>query len=231
MNVLSNVKNTIKYWWIYLIIGVLFIAGGLYVFSDPSVSYVSLSFFFSIIILMDGVGGIIFSLSNRDTLQGWGWQLASGIISTFIGFSLIMQPELSLVVLPIFVGFWILLKGSFIIGASFDLKKLKVSNWGWSLVLGILTSFLGLGMILNPVLGATMVLSFTAIAFLMMGSAIIFLAFKLKKIKSEIEHIKESGNDRLQELKTSIENYMNDESADLKGVLSDIKKKVDDAMN
>lgn len=231
MNVLSDVKSTIKYWWIYLIVGILFIAGGIYIFSDPGISYISLSFFFSIMILIDGIGGIIFSISNRENMEGWGWQLAGGIISTLIGGSLVMQPELSLIVLPVFVGFWILLKGAFIVGTSFDLKKLGSDGWGWILLLGIMTLLLGLLMIINPVVGATMVLTFTAIAFFTMGAAVIFVALKLRKIKVGIEHIKDSGKDKLKELKKSVENYINDDSADLKDALVEIKKKVDDAVN
>lgn len=231
MNVLSEIKNTIKYWWIYLVIGALFILGAIYIFSSPEESYVSLSLFFAFMILFDGIGGIILSISNRKGMEGWGWQLASGIMSTVIGVGLLMHPALSLAILPLFVGFWVLLKGSFVIGVSFDLKKLGTDGWGWTLFLGVLTVLAGLSMVLNPVFGATMVLSFTAIAFLLVGISIIFISLKLRKIKVGIEKIKSTSKDKIVDIKNSIEKAINDDNADLKSIIQELKGKVDDALD
>lgn len=229
MTIASEVKNTIKYWWIYFLIGVLFILGAFYIFSVPDASYLSLSILFSVLILFDGIGSILLALSNRN-MEGWGWQLAGGIISTLIGFSLVLHPALSLAMLPLFVGFWILLRGSFITGISFDLKKQGSDGWGWILLLGVLTILFGIAMILNPLFGATMILSFTAVSFIFFGIAVIFISLKLRKVKVGIEHVKKAGSEKLEALKKSVDAYLQDEGADLKAALKSVKKGIDDAM-
>lgn len=231
MNVLSEVKNTIKYWWIYMLIGIFFILGAIYIFSNPAESYVSLSLFFAFMILLDGIGSVILSISNRKVLEGWGWQLASGILSTIIGVAMLMHPGLSLAILPLFVGFWVLLKGSFVIGVSFDLKKIGTEGWGWTLFLGIMTVLFGLGMVMNPVFGASMVLSFTAIGFLFIGFAILFISLKLRKVKKGIEKVMDFPKEKIKEIKKSIEDAMNDDEKDVRHALKEIKRKVDDALD
>ena len=123
MNIISKLKSTINNWWISLVLGFLFLLGSFYIFTVPVASYLTLSILFATLILFDGIGCISLSLSNRDRMEGWGWQFASGLISVFIGFSLFIHPGLSMTLLPIFIGFWVLMKGGLIMGTSIDLKS------------------------------------------------------------------------------------------------------------
>lgn len=229
MEALNKVKNAINNWWILMILGVLFILGSFYIYQVPEGSYLTLSIFFAVIVLFDGIGSIFLSISNKDVLEGWGWQLAGGILSTFIGISLFMHPELSMVILPIFLGFWILMKGGVIIGTSFDLKSYGISDWGWVLLLGILNAILGIAMILNPLFGASMVLLFTALSFLMLGVSMIFVSMKLRKIKSNLNRIKDFAGDKLDDLKNSVQDFINNPPEDIKDTLRQIKDKINDA--
>ena len=229
MSVLQEIKSTINNWWIYLVLGVLLLLGSFYVFSVPEGSYLTLSIFFAAFILVDGISTIALSISNRNTLEGWGWQLASGIISTLIGIGLFNHPGLTMVILPIFVGFWVVMKGSMIIGISMDLKSDKAPNWGWVLILGILNTALGMLMIFNPLFGASMILIYTAISMFTMGFAMIVVSFRLRRFKKKIEDIKGSAKDKLEEVRLSIESYIKEKPSDIQGALKTLKEKLDDA--
>lgn len=230
MNNMDKLKSTINNWWIYLILGVLFIVGAMYVFSVPAASYLTLSIFFAAFILIDGVGGVSLSMTNRERMEGWGWQLASGIISVFIGLALFIHPSMSMAILPIYIGFWVLMKGSLVIGTSLDLRTHKVNNWGFVFVMGLLNTVLGLAMILNPIFGVSMVLILTAIALLSLGFSMITVSLWLKRIKTKVVQLKATNSDKLEELKTSIEHYINNEPTDIKSALKHIKEKVDGAL-
>jgi len=229
MNVIQELKSTINNWWIYLILGILFILGSFYVYTVPAESYLTLSIFFAAFILIDGIGSIALALSNSKTLEGWGWQLATGIISTLVGIGLLMHPSLSMTILPLYVGFWIVMKGSLIIGTSFDLKSHKIPNWGWVLFMGIVNTLLGMTMILNPIFGASMIIIFTSISLLMIGITMIMVSLRLRKIKKKVSHIKETAKDKLEDLKQSIENYIKEKPDDLQSALKQLKSKLDDA--
>ena len=229
MSVLQEIKTTINNWWIYLVLGILLLLGSFYVFSMPEGSYLTLIVFFAAFILVDGISTIALSISNRATLEGWGWQLASGIISTLIGIGLFNHPGLTMVILPVFVGFWVVMKGSMIIGLSMDLKHYKAPNWGWVLILGILNSLLGMLMIFNPVFGASMILIFTAISMFTMGVTMISVSFRLRSFKKKIVAIKDTAKDKLEDVKQSIEEYIKEKPDDMKGALLKLKEKLDKA--
>lgn len=82
---LKFVKNSVKHWYLPLIVGVLFVGVGIYMFTTPLESYVTLSVVFSLLFIFSGLSDIIFSISNRDELEGWGWTLTGGIFTLLLG--------------------------------------------------------------------------------------------------------------------------------------------------
>jgi uncharacterized membrane protein HdeD (DUF308 family) len=71
--VTSSLESSIKNWWISLLMGVLFLFAGFWVFRTPMESYLTLSIVFSAFILVTGIFEIVFALSNRNEMQSWGW--------------------------------------------------------------------------------------------------------------------------------------------------------------
>lgn len=107
---LKTVRNTVKNWYIPAIIGVLFILLGGYLFSVPVATYLTLTIFFSLTFLFSGILEIVFSVQNKDELEGWGWYLTSGIFSLLIGIVLVSKPDVAATTLPFFIGFSLLFR-------------------------------------------------------------------------------------------------------------------------
>jgi uncharacterized membrane protein HdeD (DUF308 family) len=189
MTVLSTAIGSIKNWWWFIIKGILFIAAGIAVLAKPVDGYVGLSVLFSVVILCIGVTQLIFSISNRDVLPGWGWTLASGIIDIAIGIYLIMYPAVTMVTLPYFVGFWLMFRAFYIMGISFDLNNWQVPGWGWVLTGGILLVILSWLILYYPVAGAAGIVAVSGVAFLTAGILSIVVAFKLRNIKETVKKL------------------------------------------
>ena len=183
-NFISQSIATIKNWWLFLLSGIVLIAGAIYVFYAPEESYVSLAWLFSILVFVNGFSNVIFSISNRKQLPGWGWYLTGGIFEILTGVILIAYPGITMVLLPVFVGFWLLFRGINIIGTSLDLKNLGILDWGWFLLYGVSLTVIASIMILLPIIGHFTVLYLTSIGFFIFGIANIAFSLKLKKIKS-----------------------------------------------
>ncbi|QRM90826.1 HdeD family acid-resistance protein [Lacinutrix sp. WUR7] len=183
--ILSSAQSAVKNWWVSLLIGILYIIAGVWVFQTPLASYVSLSIVFSVFIFVSGISQIFFSLSSRNEVQGWGWYLAGGILDLIIGLLLITHPLMTMAILPFYVGFWLLFQGFMAIGLSFQFKAADVPNWGWLLFLGLLTLVFAFLLLANPVFAGLSIVYMTAMAFVSAGVFRIFLAFDLKKIKKE----------------------------------------------
>jgi uncharacterized membrane protein HdeD (DUF308 family) len=183
--VLSSAQSTVRNWWISLLIGILYIIAGVWVFQTPLASYVSLSIVFSVFIFVSGISQILFSITNKNDINNWGWYLAGGILDLIIGILLMSHPLMTMTILPFYVGFWLLFQGFMAIGLSFQFKAIDVPNWGWLLFLGFLTLMFAFLLLANPVFAGLSIIYMTAMAFVSAGIFRIFLAFGLKKIKND----------------------------------------------
>lgn len=181
--IVREAKSAVKNWYLSLIVGILFIFVGIVVFATPLESYITLSILFSVIFFVSGIFGIVYSIANRN-IKNWGWGLFSGIIDLLFGILLIARPDLSLIILPIFVGFMLLFRSMTSMAISFDLKDFGVKGWGWLLCLGIIGAILSFIIIWNPAIGGLTIVLWTGLAFIIIGIFGIFLAFQLKKIKN-----------------------------------------------
>jgi len=220
-NVISQAVTIIKNWWVFLLTGILLIAGSFWVFFTPAESYEALAWLFSILVLANGISYVYFSISNRDKLEGWGWYLAGGIFEIILGAVLIYYPGLSILMLPLFVGFWFMFRGVQIIGVSLDLKKYGFLDWGWLMLLGIAITIMSFFMILDPVFGFFNVVFLTALSLLLFGIANIMISLKLKKIKEKtidrVEEFKKNAIKDLNSLKDQVIEKMKETSTDVKG--------------
>ena len=89
---IQSFQNTIKHWYIPLIVGILFMVFGFYLLTIPLETYLALSVLFSISFITSGLLEIIFSIQNKDSFKGWGWYLVSGIFSLIMGMYLVVNP-------------------------------------------------------------------------------------------------------------------------------------------
>ena len=181
--VFETVGNSIKNWWWFLVKGLLLIAAGIAIFARPVAGYTGLSILFTVVIITSGIAQIIFATSNKAILKGWGWTLVSGILDLAIGIYLAMYPLVTMATLPFFVGFWLIFKSFYLMGASFDLSDLGLSGWGWMLLGGFLVLLAGFYIIYYPVAGALYIVAVSGTAFILAGILYSILSFKLKDIK------------------------------------------------
>ena len=82
---IKSIKNSVQHWYLPLISGLLFIGMGIFTFNHPLASYVTLSFLFSLSFLLSGLSEIVFSFSNKNELDNWGWTLTFGLITFIMG--------------------------------------------------------------------------------------------------------------------------------------------------
>jgi hypothetical protein len=191
-NVLENIRYDVKNWWWFLITGLLFIATGIAIYARPAEGYLGLSVLFSVVIISSGFSQIFFASSNSSVLKGWGWILVSGILDLAIGTYLLVYPVLTMATLPYFVGFWLMIRAFYMMGFSFDLKNLKASGWGWLLFGGLVVLVLGLLVVYYPAAGVVSIIAVSGSAFIVGGLLNIYVAFRLKNLKNQVNDIKEA---------------------------------------
>ena len=170
--------RNVRYWWIFLLRGLLFIIAGVITFRYPLESYVTLSIFFGVMMLFTGILELTFTLSTRK-IKGWGWRLAASIIDLILGIILILDIRISMAVLPFLVSFWFLFRG--ITMLSFSGVVRNAGSTAWMITGGILLIFFAILIMINPVLGALTIVTWTGLAFIVAGIFNIILTIQLKK--------------------------------------------------
>lgn len=198
---LKTIRNTVKYWYMPAVIGVLFIVLGVYIFTVPEMTYLSLVVLFSYSFLFSGVLEIWFSIENRKELEGWGWYLASGIFSLLIGILLIIHPAIAAATLPLFVGFSLLFRSFQGLGFAFELRNYGVLKWKNLALVSVLGIVFSLLLIANPIVTGVSLVVLTALSFIFGGINAIVLAFQLRKLKTLPGRLQNDLKDRIESLK------------------------------
>lgn len=184
-NSIAYWKSNIKYWWVFLITGILLFLTGCVIIRYPVSSYISIAMLVSLLLVVVGIGHIWFASTNNKNLPYWGWHLFIGILDIVLGIILFLYPNITMAVLPLLVGFLFFIRSVSLISYAFALRR-SDRGWGWLLTGGILTLLLGLLVIYYPFFGCFTVIVWTAAAFFVAAVFNIVLAFRLKSKKDEI---------------------------------------------
>ncbi len=188
MSTVSNTYDTLKQWWVPAVIGVLLIVTGIYLFTVPRDSYLTLAGIFAASFLVSGCLEIYFSLANRRSLSGWGWYLVGGILSVLIGLFLIANPGVSATVLPYYAGFGLLFSSFQSLGFAIDSYS-RGGRWGSLALVSLLCILFSALLLAYPSFTAVSLAVLTAFAFVFAGIAHIVLAADLKSAKTTVGHL------------------------------------------
>jgi len=164
-------------WWLVLLEGILAVVIGLLLFTNPVGASVFLVQVLGIYWLIKGIFMII-SMFMDSTM--WGWKLFSGIVGILAGF-LIISSEFPLLTTLLVLSVAVIVLGiqGLIMGIVYIVIAFKGGGWG-SGILGALSVIIGVILLSNALIGAT-VLPFVLGAFLLVGGILaIVAAFKLR---------------------------------------------------
>ncbi|MBN9292971.1 MAG: DUF308 domain-containing protein [Flavobacteriia bacterium] len=206
--IMKSLTNTVKHWYIPLVIGIIFIFLGIYSLTVPLATYLTLATLFSLSFIASGLFDIVFSLQNSKNLHGWGWYLVSGILTLLIGIYLFILPPLSVGLLPYFVGFTVLFRSFQLLGFAFDLKELRFTNWGNVALVSIGGIILSILLLINPVFTGFSLVTLTGLAFLVAGISSVILAFSLRKLKNYPDKLSNELKHKIKTLQEEIDEHL-----------------------
>lgn len=181
-------KSAVKHWWLLMLLGIALFGTGVFVFIYPAESYLSLAILFGVLMLVSGIFEIILSTTNKHYITGRGWMLASGIIQVLLGIILSCNVGLSVIVLPIVLAFWLMIRAFSTIGWGGDMSTLKVPGAVWTIICGVLLLLLSIWILLQPLaFGTTMVVVWVGISLLIAGVTAFLFSFQLRSIHKHLE--------------------------------------------
>ncbi len=142
---------------ITIIIGILFLLAGIFLFATPGLTFLSIAWILSILLLVAGISIIIDYIVLRKTNLVSGFDLAFGIVMTLFGILLLVNQPLRFIAdtFAIYLlGAWMLIGGIIRIVQAIRARKLPGSGWGWLLTFGIIMVLLGIYSFIHPLVPA-----------------------------------------------------------------------------
>lgn len=146
-----------------------------------------------VVLLLIGVFPVIDYFRYRKDGLGASIGLISGIFSIVCGLMLLINEDLLMILIPVFIGVWMIINGINKIQVSFEIKDLGEKSWIITFIYSILIIVLGGYFIVNPISGATTVTSFIGIILCIYAVLdiidCIIIKVKVKNFKKDLDKI------------------------------------------
>ena len=176
-------RGVTRVWWLFLILGVLWILFGMFVLSYNAGSLLVLAIFAGITFLMTGVNQI---LDSGRAEGGWRWlYLIGGALSIIAGIIAFVWPGRTLVVISVVLAWFLVFKGIVdIVGAFSNHGR---PYWWIGLILGILELLLGMWAAGYPGRSLFVFINLVGIYAIFYGFTELFAAFDLRGLGRQLD--------------------------------------------
>lgn len=187
-NLTSRAARAIKHWWLMTAAGLLCIALGVAVFLFPLESYFTLAVLFGVLMLVVGVVQLIIASSSSNYLTQRGYMIVGGVLDIILGVFLCLYPGLTLMMLPLMMGIWLMYHSFMMIAFGGDMETFRLSGSGLMILGGVFLLLLSIVIIFNPFsVGIPTVIILSGAGLLFFGCLLCALSFKMKRIDKEME--------------------------------------------
>ena len=188
-NLTSRVSRAIRHWWLMMLAGILSIVAGICVFAFPIGSYMTISILFGILTLVCGAAQLIIASTSGNYLMMRGYMIVGGVLDVILGIFLCVYPGVTLVVLPILMGLWLMYHSFMAIAFGGDMSTFKLSGSPAVICGGILLLMLSIFVLVDPFsVGITTILVFAGVGLIILGLLLCMISFKLKDIRDAYEN-------------------------------------------
>ena len=187
-NLTAKVGRVIRHWWLLMIAGILCIAAGVVVFVFPMDSYLTLSIIFGVLMLIVGAAQLIIASTSGNYLAMRGYVIVGGILDLLLGIFLCAYPAVTVVVLPIMLGIWLMYHSFMIIAFGGDMETFKLDGSVWVILGGIMLLLLSFLVLVNPFsVGIATVVVFTGVGLILFGCLLCCESVLLRRVHELVE--------------------------------------------
>ncbi|PHR92831.1 MAG: hypothetical protein COA69_05755 [Robiginitomaculum sp.] len=123
-----------------ILLSLVLILAGIAAIAFPYVSTISTEFFIGWLLVFTGICQMLHSLQARAK-GGFLWVFLIGVLETAVGVALLVFPLAGAFTLTIFLAMTFILEGFFRAALALQIKPM--AGWGWVLIGGILSIFIG----------------------------------------------------------------------------------------
>lgn len=187
-NLTAKVGRVIRHWWLMLLAGILCIVAGIVVFVFPLQSYMTLSILFGVLMMVVGAVQLIIASTSGNYLAMRGYVITGGILDLILGIFLCVYPGVTVILLPIMLGIWMMYHSFMIIAFGGDLETFRIHGSGWVVLGGVLLLLLSILVLVNPFsAGIATVIVLTGVGLIVFGCLLCGESVLLRRVHERFE--------------------------------------------
>ncbi len=184
----ERAMEPVRHWWMYLIIGVLAFFLGVFMLTNPAITYEMMTLLLGLALVIFGVIEMIVGIFSRNIFVSRAAVIIGAVLNIVLGVLLAANPGIAAITLPLILGMWMLYQSFMTISYAGDLKTFKVKGYGLTLFCGIVLLILAVLILLRPVaIGMMTVAIYISLSFIIYGISEIVSAFRLRSIHNIVE--------------------------------------------
>jgi uncharacterized membrane protein HdeD (DUF308 family) len=178
----SDTVEIARWWWAFILRGVLAIIFGVIVFvSPPFITIQLLVLFFGAYVLVDGVFDIVAAFQNRERERSWWLSLLEGIAGIVAGLIALILPGVAAEALLLLISAWAIVTGVIEIVTAIRMRE-QISGEFWLALAGVASIAFGLLLFLFPVTGALTILWLIGGYAIVFGIVFVLLGWRLRGV-------------------------------------------------
>lgn len=187
-NLTERAGRAVQHWWLMMLAGILCFALGIAVFVFPLQSYVTLSILAGILMLLVGAAQLIIASTSGNYLAMRGYMLVGGVIDLILGLLLCVYPGVTMALLPVMLGIWMMYHSFMMIAFGGDLETFRIKGSGWTILGGVLLLALSFVVLVNPFsAGIAAVIVLSGVGLIVFGILLCWAAKIFKDIDKSFE--------------------------------------------
>src|SRR6188472_4428221 len=171
----------VRWWWVLLATGVLWILLGIFVLQGHFDSAVAIGYLIAFWLIFGGVAEFV----QAGLLEGWKWlHILLGGLFVVGGGAALTSPFQTFTVLASLIGFFLILKGTFDFALALMVRH-ELDLWWMTLVAGILEILIGAWAMGYPGRSAALLIVWVGFGAIVRGTAEIIAAFRVRRLPAE----------------------------------------------
>jgi uncharacterized membrane protein HdeD (DUF308 family) len=171
-----------KWWWVLLVMGILWILIGLFTLQAHYASALVIGYFVGFWLLFAGIAEFV----EIGIVDRWRWLHAIlGVLFVLGGIGALLSPFQTFTILATFVGFFLVLKGTFDFIIALAMRQ-EIDLWWMTLIAGIIEIGIGVWAVGYPGRSAALLIIWIGIGAIVRGVAEIVGAFHIRKLPEAV---------------------------------------------
>jgi uncharacterized membrane protein HdeD (DUF308 family) len=170
-----------RWWWTFILRGLLAIAFGVLAFIAPTWGLAILVALFGAWALIDGIATVWTGIRSRRADRNWWLEIVEGVVSIAAGLIALVLPAFAAEILLILIAAWAIVTGAFQIWSAIRLRA-EISGEFWLGLAGVASILFGVILLTFPAAGALGLVWLIGSAAIAIGIFLVILGWRLRAI-------------------------------------------------